>query len=177
MPSEPGPKKICLKPLEKIYRFRPMGRRMIGLDFGGKRIGVAVCGPDHKTASAVQTIIRRNLSLDLQELHSIIKDYEASGLIFGWPLNQDGQPGPMCERVRSFADETLKHPDIRCLIQWAAYFDERLSTKSVDEFLVKSVDMSRTKRKQVIDKLAAQRILQNTLDYIHFQEMKDISDT
>ena len=161
---------LKLKPLEKTYHARPLHVRLIGIDFGMKRIGLAVCGPDQTMASPAGTITRTNFYNDIAELMAIIEDYDAGGVIFGWPLNMDGTEGAMCDRIRSFADELSKKPIFQEKIDWIATFDERLSTQSVEEFLVKDVDMSRTKRKKVIDKLAAQKILQSALDRIEILE-------
>lgn len=157
---------MSLQSFEKIYSTRPREARLLGVDFGMRRIGVAVSNIQQDMATSVATIKRSNFEMDIRALKDIIEDYEAKGIVFGWPLNMDGSEGPMCERVRSFADEISKRPEIMGREPWMAWVDERLSTQSVDEFLVKSVDMSRTKRKQVIDKLAAQKILQTALDRV-----------
>ena len=159
-----------LKPLEKTFHARPLDVRLMGVDFGLKRIGLAVCSPDHTMASPACTIKRTNFRNDIAELLTIIEDYEVRGLIFGWPLNMDGTEGPMCDRIGSFADELSKVQSFQKKIDWMATFDERLSTQSVEEFLVKDVDMSRTKRKKVVDKLAAQKILQSALERIEILE-------
>lgn len=153
-----------LKTVEKIYRQRPKNCRILGVDFGLKRIGLAISNPGQDTASPAGTIKRQNFKLDMDDFTAIVRDYEACGFVFGWPLNMDGTQGAMCERVRSFIDELVKYPDIIGNSPWIAIFDERLSTQSVEDYLVKNVDMSRTKRKRVIDKLAAQKILQSALD-------------
>lgn len=155
---------MSLQSFEKIYDLRPRDARLLGVDFGMRRIGVAVSNIQQDMATSVATIKRSSFDRDIRALKEIIEDYEAKGIIFGWPLNMDGSEGSMCERVRSFADELSKRPEIMGDEPWMAWVDERLSTQSVDEFLVKSVDMSRTKRKQVIDKLAAQKILQTAID-------------
>ena len=77
----------------------------------------------------------------------------------------DGSEGPRCDSVRSFAQEMENYPQIFGIKPWIALWDERLSTATVEDFLVDVVDMSRTKRKQVIDKLAAQLILKSALDF------------
>jgi putative Holliday junction resolvase len=151
--------------LEDILPDLPKAR-LLGLDLGTKTIGLAVSDSKHSIASSLKTIRRTKFTRDIEELGKVIKDYEIGGFILGWPLNMDGTPGPRCDAVRSFADELAKYPQIVGTSPWMALWDERLSTVAVDDFLVESVDMSRTKRKQVIDKLAAQHILQGALDYI-----------
>ncbi len=154
--------------LSAILKACPKNVRLMGLDLGTKTIGVAVSNQDQTIASAVTTIQRSKFSRDLEELGKIAKEYDIGGIVLGWPLNMDGSAGPRCDATRSFADELAKYPQALGMEpgtdMWIALFDERLSTSTVEDFLVKDVDMSRTKRKQVIDKLAAQVILQNALD-------------
>lgn len=153
---------------EKIKGQQPKNVRLMGLDLGSKTIGVAVSNQDQTIASALTTIERTKFSRDLDALGKIAKEYEIGGIVLGWPLNMDGSISPRCDSTRSFADELAKYPHVLGMEEgtemWIALADERLSTQSVEEFLVKDVDMSRTKRKQVVDKLAAQVILQSVLD-------------
>ncbi len=99
-----------------------------------------------------------------------MKEYEIGGFVFGWPLNMDGSISGSCDRVRSFIDEMGKYPQELGMKPgtdlWIALFDERLSTSAVEDFLINDVDMSRTKRNQVVDKLAAQLILQGALEFL-----------
>ncbi len=139
---------------------------MLGLDIGTKTIGMAVCDPGHSIATPLGTIKRIKFTKDIEELRRVINDYEIGGYVLGYPVNMDGSEGPRCQSVRDFALEMEKHPAIFGDNPWIALWDERLSTESVEDFLVESVDMSRTKRKQVKDKLAAQHILQGALDFI-----------
>jgi putative Holliday junction resolvase len=152
--------------LEDIVASLPPGARLLGLDLGAKTIGLAVSDSAHMIASPLKTIQRTKFSRDIGELAGVVRDYQIGGYVFGWPLNMDGTPGPRCDATRSFADELAKNPQVVGENPWIGLWDERLSTASVDDFLVETVDMSRTKRKQVIDKLAAQHILQGALDFI-----------
>lgn len=152
--------------LEKIAANRPRNVRLLGLDLGTKTIGVAICDTGHNIATPLRVVQRTKFTRDVQDLAKTIKEYEIGGYVLGYPLNMDGTPGPRCDAVRSFAAEMLNYPDIFGENPWVALWDERLSTAAMDDFLIESVDMSRTKRKQVIDKLAAQYILQGALDFI-----------
>ena len=149
--------------LKDIGAVRPLNKRLLGLDLGTKTIGLALSDPKHSIATPLKTIQRTKFTNDMREMGQVIKDYEVGGYVLGWPLNMDGSPGPRCDAVRSFADEMSKSLGGD---PWIALWDERLSTSTVEDFLVESVDMSRTKRKQVIDKLAAQHILQGALDFL-----------
>lgn len=156
--------------LENIVDQCPRDVRLMGLDLGSKTIGVAVSNAGQTISTSITTIERRKFTQDLAELGKIAKEYEIGGIVLGWPLNMDGSAGPRCDSTRSFADELARYPQELGMNpgtdMWIALFDERLSTSAVEDFLVKDVDMSRTKRKQVVDKLAAQLILQSALDII-----------
>jgi putative Holliday junction resolvase len=152
--------------LQEIIDDLPEGARLLGLDLGKKTIGLAVSDSNHVVSSGLETINRTKFTKDIDHLGRIISEYEIGGLVFGFPLNMDGSEGPRCEATRHFIDELVKYPQIVGTDPWIALWDERLSTSSVDDFLIETVDMSRTKRKQVVDKLAAQHILQGALDYI-----------
>ncbi len=152
--------------LSQIITTRPANVRLLGLDIGTKTIGLALSDPGQGIATPLKTVDRKKFTLDIQVLKTVIADYGVGGYVLGYPVNMDGTEGPRCESVRHFADEMRNHPDIFGGDPWIAFWDERLSTVSVDRFLVDSVDMSRTKRKQVVDKLAAQHILQGALDFI-----------
>lgn len=140
----------------------PKNVRLMGLDLGTKTIGIAVSDAMQSIATPVTTIQRTKFSKDILELEKLIKEFEVGGFILGWPLNMDGSEGPRCDATRSFADEMGKF-----LIEqnpFIAFWDERLSTQAVDNFLDNTVNMNRKNRKSVIDKLAAQVILQGALD-------------
>jgi putative Holliday junction resolvase len=152
--------------LNAVLAARPRNIRLMAMDIGEKTIGLALSDPGQGIATPHKTIDRKKFTLDIQAMKPVIKDYGVGGYILGYPVNMDGSEGPRCESIRHFADEMRNHPDIFGPDPWIAFWDERLSTVSVDRFLVDSVDMSRTKRKQVVDKLAAQHILQGALDFI-----------
>ena len=152
--------------LVDILGERPANTRLLGLDLGTKTIGLAVSDSDQSIATPLKTIHRKKFTLDIQELKRVIDDFEVGGYILGLPLNMDGSEGPRCDATRNFAQELVNYPQIVGTNPWMALWDERLSTVSVEDFLVDTVDMSRTKRKQVVDKLAAQHILQGALDFI-----------
>ncbi len=156
--------------LKDIIAACPKDVRLMGVDLGTKTIGLSICDSGQGVATALSTIQRTKFAEDLKALGKQARDYEVGGFVFGWPLNMDGTTGPSCERVRSFIDEMIRYPQELGMKQgadmWIALFDERLSTSAVHDFLVNDVDMSRTKRGQVVDKLAAQIILQGAIDYL-----------
>lgn len=152
--------------LKLMMDTRPRNVRLLGIDLGTKTIGLSVCNHDQSVATPLRTINRTKFTRDIEEMGKIITEYEVGGYVFGWPMNMDGTPGPRCDATRSFADEMTKYPQLVGTDPWIALWDERLSTETVDNFLVETVDMSRKRRKQVVDKLAAQVILQGALDFM-----------
>jgi putative Holliday junction resolvase len=132
--------------------------RTLGLDVGTKTIGVAVTDGLGLTAQGVTTIRRTSLKADLAALGELAREHEATSVVIGLPLNMDGSEGPRAEASRKFADsvtQTLGLP--------VEFWDERLSTVAAERTLLEA-DLSRAKRRQVIDQMAAQFILQGWLD-------------
>jgi putative Holliday junction resolvase len=152
--------------LKDIAAKRPVGKRLLGLDIGTKTIGLALSDSSHNIATPLRTVQRRKFTLDIQDMKTEIDEFAVGGYVLGFPLNMDGTEGPRCQSVRHFAEEMRNHPEIFGPNPWIAFWDERLSTASVEDFLVETVDMKRTKRKQIIDALAAQHILQGALEFL-----------
>jgi len=135
---------------------------LLGLDLGSKTIGVAVSDPALIVASPLQTIRRTKFTKDADEaLFALIEDRQAGGLILGLPVGMDGTEGPRCQSTRQFAANLLERADIAI-----AFWDERLSTAAIERFLVNEADMTRKRRAQVVDKMAAAYFLQAALDAI-----------
>lgn len=159
--------------LKDIAVAAPKNTRLMGLDLGTKTIGLAVCDAGQTVATSLKVIQRKKFSADITAVFQAAEEYAIGGFVFGWPLNMDGTKGASCDRVISFIDEMTKYPHAPWKTvgtdMWIALFDERLSTASVHDFLVNDVDMSRTKRGQVVDKLAAQLILQGALEYLAYR--------
>lgn len=134
-------------------------KRYIALDVGDRTIGIAVSDMLGITAQGVETIRRKALSDDLKRLGELMQSYETTSLVLGWPKNMDGTEGERCKFVKDFAEEVKKvYPDVKTFFQ-----DERLSTVAAAKALI-AADVSRKKRKKVIDKMAAVHILQGFLD-------------
>ncbi|GAB6087913.1 Holliday junction resolvase RuvX [Alkaliphilus crotonatoxidans] len=132
--------------------------RTLGLDVGDKTIGVAASDLMGWTAQGIETIRRVGIKKDLQRLEEIIKQYEINKIVVGLPKNMNGTIGPQGEKVLEFIERLKRRFQIE-VIQW----DERLSTVSAERALIQA-DVSRKKRKEVIDKMAAVYILQGYLD-------------
>lgn len=132
--------------------------RYIGLDFGKKTIGIAVSDEVGLTAQPLTTIRRASIARDLDELVSLIEEYSVEAIVIGLPMNMNGTLGLQSELVFRFI-EKLKEKTSVPVSTW----DERLSTVAVNRVLIDS-DLSRARRKEVVDKVAASYILQGYLD-------------
>ena len=157
--------------LQNIINELPKETVLMGMDVGSKTIGIALSDSAQKIAIPLMTIERKKFSKDLKKLEEIIHDYHVEGYVIGYPLNMDGSEGPKCQSIRDFAQEFSNQlsDELKTKNFWLAFWDERLSTASVEDFVDKTVDISkrRAKEKGIMDKLAAQHILQGALDYIH----------
>lgn len=134
--------------------------RIMALDVGERRIGVAVSDPLRITAQGVTTYVRakENLKEDIEGIWKLIKEYEATELVVGLPKNMNNTLGFKAQEVQDFVAALTKYEDIK--VTWV---DERLTTVSAERALLEA-DVSRKKRKDVIDKMAAVIILQSYLD-------------
>lgn len=133
--------------------------RILGLDYGEKRIGVAVCDELGMTAQGLPTIERKNKKRDLGILASVIGNYHVEKIIIGYPLRIDGTEGIQCQKVDRFV-KLLETAFPLAVVKWP----ETFSTKDAEEILINS-GVSWKKRKKKVDKLAACIILQNYLDF------------
>jgi len=132
--------------------------RIICLDIGEKRIGIAVSDPLGITAQGAGVLTRKNIEDDINGIKGYVDEYKADSMVVGMPFNLDGTKAKSAQKVTEFVEALssfLKIP--------IATYDERLSTKESEKFLISS-DVSRKKRKRVIDIIAAQLILQSYLD-------------
>ena len=142
------------------------GQRLLGLDPGSKTIGVAVSDSALRVASPLETIKRAKFTQDAERLAAICAEYRIGGLIIGLPVNMDGSEGPRCQSVRALARNLKEKAGFEMPM---AFWDERLSTAAVERFLVSEADMTRKRRGEVVDKMAAAYILQGALDAISRQ--------
>ena len=134
--------------------------RILGLDVGAKTIGLAVSDPARSLATPISTIRRTKLAVDTRSLLEVINEFDVGALIVGLPVNMDGSEGPRCQSVRQFVaniEEVVNLP--------VALWDERLSTAAVTREMI-AADVTRKRRSEAVDKLAASYILQGALDRI-----------
>jgi putative Holliday junction resolvase len=132
--------------------------RILGLDVGSKTIGVAVSDELNLIAHGVTTLKRKGKRLDTKDLLGMIEELKVEKVVVGLPKNMNGSLGPSAKMVLSLVEELKKFVDLP-IITW----DERLSTVAAEKVLLEA-DVSRKKRKLVIDKVAALLILQGYLD-------------
>ena len=134
-------------------------KRYLSLDIGDKTVGIAVSDPMGWTAQGVETIHRTSVKRDVARIGELMAQYETRSLVSGYPRNMNGTEGPRCEVVREFCAKIQEaYPDVEI-----TFWDERLSTVAASRSLLEA-DLSRAKRKKVIDKMAAVFILQGFLD-------------
>ena len=133
--------------------------RILGLDYGEKRIGVAVCDELGMTARGIATIARKYWKKDIEQIARIVREYGAEKIVIGYPVRLDGTEGIQCEKVTRFIDVLEAGVSVP-VEKW----NEALSTKEAEGLLIEA-DMNRRKRKGVVDKLAAAIILQDYLNH------------
>ena len=152
---------MAVTAIERIKETLAPEQRLLGLDVGARTIGLALSDVSLTVATPMETIRRGKFAEDAGRLRTIIAAEGVGGLIIGLPLNMDGTEGPRCQSVRQFAENLLEHVNLPM-----AFWDERLSTKAVERVLIQEADMTRKRRAEVIDKMAAAYILQGALDAI-----------
>lgn len=130
----------------------------MALDVGDQRIGVAVSDPLGITAQGIEVYQRKTLPVDLEYLSALFRHWEGSGLVVGLPRNMNGTLGPQAESVMEFAHQLGE----RCGVP-PIFWDERLTTVQATQVLL-AADLSRKKRRTVVDQVSAVIILQGFLD-------------
>ncbi|EWY41884.1 Holliday junction resolvase [Skermanella stibiiresistens SB22] len=154
---------MAIRKLTDLPTLVPRGKRLLGLDTGSKTIGMAISDPGFSVASPIGTIKRTKFTADARELARYIKDREVGAVVIGLPVNMDGSEGPAAERARQFAASMIEHKDLLGGELDIAFWDERLSTSAVQRMMI-DADMTRKRRAEVVDKMAAAYILQGALD-------------
>ena len=155
----------------------PVRKAVLGIDYGSKRMGLAVSDLSCTIATPYKILYRREISADMAELRKIMAENlqvalvkrdrmaekEIGAVVMGLPLQMNGEEGEIAAEVRKFAailEENFKFP----VLLW----DERLSSSAMENFLIKEADLSRKKRAKVLDASAAAYILQGALDALKY---------
>ena len=135
-------------------------KRILGLDLGQKTIGVAISDPLGFTAQGLTTIRRINKENDIEDLRKICDDYKVETIVLGLPKNMNGTIGPSGELAMAFGK--LIEEELKIEVK---FWDERLTTVAAHKAMLEA-DLSRNKRKKIVDKVASTYILQGYLDRI-----------
>lgn len=138
-------------------------KAILGFDYGEKRLGIAVSDLLWMVATSQKTIFRSNFSNDLAAIKKLVEEKEIGAFIYGLPLQMNGEEGDTAAAVRKFAAAVAEQIPLPY-----AFWDERLSSRAMETFLIKEVDMSRAKRKQILDSSSAAYILQGALDALRY---------
>jgi putative Holliday junction resolvase len=132
---------------------------LVGLDLGEKTIGVAVSDATRTVASPLELIRKTRFTDDAGALFRLMESRGAGGIVIGLPVNMDGTEGPRCQSSRAFARNLLRLRDVPI-----AFWDERMSSMAINRMLIGEADMTRARRADVVDKMAAAWILQGALE-------------
>lgn len=138
--------------------------RIMALDVGSRTIGIACSDALLMTAQGIETIRRTSLENDFNRLRELISEYEVHELVVGMPKNMNGTKGDRAEKTEEFVEKMKAVIDLP-----VTFWDERLSTVMAERQLI-AADVSRKKRKGVIDKMAAVVLLQGYLDRLQFSK-------
>lgn len=145
---------------EDFRTFLKPDARLLGLDIGTKTIGIAFGSVMAGFASPLKVIKRSKIAKDAEIIKKAMTEYSVAGIIVGWPLNIDGTEGVRCQATRDVMLEIMKY----ILDTPVLFYDERFSTKKAEYFMIDEIDLSRKRRGEIVDKMAAQIILQDFLD-------------
>ena len=143
---------------EAFAKALPAGARLLGLDVGTKTVGVALSDVTRTIASGVTTIARTKFAADARRLLELAQEHGVGGFVIGLPISLDGSEGPRAQATRAFTRNLVQLTPLPILL-----WDERLTTAAAERSLLEA-DVSRRRRAQVIDKVAATLILQSALD-------------
>jgi len=149
----PGPIAI-----EDLALSLPAKARLIGLDLGAKTIGLAISDVERRLASPLKTLPRGAFTRDAEALTAIFAELDVAGIVLGLPLDLSGRDSRRAQSTRAFARNLAKRTSLPIV-----FWDERFSTAVVTRSLIAN-DVSRARRAQVVDKMAAAYILQGALD-------------
>lgn len=147
--------------------------RILGLDYGSRTCGVAICDPLGITAQGVETIVRKEenkLRRTLARIEALAAEYGVEKIVLGLPLNMDDTIGPRAEKTLQFKEQLERRTGLPVILQ-----DERLTTVEAEEVLIEA-GVRREDRKRYVDKLAAVFILQSYLDAMPKTESKQETD-
>jgi putative Holliday junction resolvase len=132
--------------------------RLLGLDVGTKTIGMALSDVTRSVATPFDTIRRSKFTADAKTIREVVEKNQVGALVIGLPRNLDGSEGPPAQSTRAFARNLAAHVEVPMV-----FWDERLSTAAVERHLIEA-DVSRKRRAELVDRMAAAYILQGALE-------------
>ena len=144
--------------MQQDPRVRKLTGRVLGLDVGSKRIGIAISDLLGITAQGQETLQRQNKRLDFERLGKLIREHEIAEIVVGYPLRMSGAEGVQAERMQRFAEELRERFGLPVHL-----WDERLTSAEANRVL-RETEMSIRRRGQVVDQMAAVLILQSWMD-------------
>ena len=139
---------------------KELNRPILSLDYGESKVGIAISDTNCSIALPSEVYKRNKTNKDFLYIKEFIIKNNIQALLIGMPYNMDGSEGEQCETVKNFTNKLLEFIDINII-----FWDERFSTQAQERILIDK-DLSRKKRKKVIDKLAASYFLQAFLDFL-----------
>ncbi len=157
-------RQMSIHPWPHLLKRLKKGQCLLGLDVGSKTIGVAVSDPHFKQSSPLLTIERQKVSSDIAKLAELASARDCGGFVIGLPLNMDDSEGAAAKKVKTFAAQLLEAKAAFTSEPQISFFDERLSTSAMQDFLTEQTELGHKRRDAIIDKLAAHHILQSALD-------------
>jgi putative holliday junction resolvase len=152
---------MVLAQIEDLAGRLGKAQRLMGIDLGTKTIGLALSDVERRLATPLETLERGRFSADGAKLLARAKEFDVAAFVVGLPLNMDGSEGPRVQATRAFVRNLGKLSPIPCV-----FWDERLSTAAVTRALI-AQDVSRAKRAELVDRMAAAYILQGALDRLN----------
>jgi putative holliday junction resolvase len=144
--------------IEDLALILPPKARLIGVDLGAKTIGLAISDVERRLASPLKTLPRGAFGRDAETLTAIFSEFAVAGIVLGLPVDLNGRNTPRAQSTRAFARNLSMRTSLPII-----FWDERFSTAAVTRSLIAN-DVSRARRAQVVDKMAAAYILQGALD-------------
>ena len=149
---------MIISTLEEFCKYFSVGKSIISLDYGAKKIGMAISSPDHKMSLPFKMIINDEKNTSINEILTIITNKEICAIVIGLPLNMDGSPSSQTSVAINFAEKIAAKTMVPIFMQ-----DERLTSKAADS-LLKSFGLTRKQRNNNDDLIAASLILETTLE-------------
>ncbi|AQS86311.1 MAG: Holliday junction resolvase RuvX [Acetobacter aceti] len=146
------------------------GQRLLGIDPGAKTVGLALSDVMLMVASPYGVLKREKLSLMAQKITEVVREQDVGALVVGLPLSMDGGFGPAAQAARDWA-QALSDQIMVPAILW----DERFSSSVVNRTIIGEADLSRKRRAEVVDKMAAAYMLQGALDYLSIERARHFS--